>query len=175
MPLPKSGLLHPRFHQAVQASAVGNLGLPDACVVTRPGTGEGTVDDHGTWHPPTPVEIYAGGCRCQARPTDDTVVVVGQQVVTLHRYYIGIRADADQVLVDDIVEMTDSRDQPLLGRNLIVRSVHYDTFLARRLLVCDDHPDIATAELDGVPLLDHTGAPVLDTSGGRITTPFGGD
>lgn len=175
MPLPNSGLVHPRFHQTVQQSAVGDLGLPDACVVTRPGTGEGTIDDSGNWHPPTPIEVYAGRCRAQARPTDDTVVVVGQAVATLHRYYVGIRADSDQVLVDDIVEMTDSHDHLLSGRNLIVRSVHYDTFLARRLLVCDDHPDIATADLDGALLLDQSGAPVLDTNNERITTPSGGD
>jgi hypothetical protein len=36
--------------------------------------------------------------------------------------------------------MDTSEDPHLQGRDLIVRSVHHDSFLPRRLLLCDDHP-----------------------------------
>ena len=79
-------------------------------------------------------------------PTDNRTVVVGEKIVTLHRYRVGIRADGDQVLVDDIVTVTASEDTQLIGRPLIVRAVHYDTFLTRRLLLCEDHPDESSPE-----------------------------
>ncbi len=147
MPLPGSNLLHPRFHEELRKSAVGDRGLPDDCVITRASTEPGTTDANGNWTPADPDTIYTNGARAQAMPTADTTVVVGDKLVTLHGYRVGIEAAADQVLVDDIVTITSSGDPHLANRPLIVRDVHYDTFLVRRLLLCDDHPEIPTADL----------------------------
>lgn len=149
-----SQLIDPGFHTAVQRSAVGDRGLPDLCVITRAGSGTGTTDPNtGDWIPPDPaITVYDDGetpgagapCRVQAMPTDNKTVVVGDDVVTLHRYRVGIEAGAAQVLVDDVVTVTASADTPLVGRHLVVRAVNYDTFLGRRLLLCEDHPDEPT-------------------------------
>lgn len=154
MPFPNSRLLHPRFHEQVQGSAVGDRGLPDLGVITRPGTGDGSLDEYGNWTPPASTTIYdnpetpgAGApCRVQAMPSDNRTVVIGEDVVTLHRYRVGIEATAAQVLVDDVLTVTASADPRLVRRPLIVRAVNYDTFLTRRLLLCEDHPDQPTPE-----------------------------
>jgi hypothetical protein len=171
-----SRLVHPSFHRFVQASAVGDRGMPDRCVIKRAGTGAGTTASSGNWTPPAASTVYGpdGPCRIQARPTSDRIVEVGDQVVTLHAYWVGIEALAAQIIVDDVVTITDSADGgddllrdengvpmtdgtgvPMMsgqvgdwgatGRHLIVRDVHYDSFLTRRLLLCDDHPEIPTA------------------------------
>lgn len=141
-----SRLIHPKWHAAVQGSAAGDAGLPDTCTITRAGTGDGTLDEFGNWTPPASTTVYGpdADCRVQAMPTDNKTVVVGDEVVTLHRYRVGIRSDAAQVLVDDVLTVTASEDTPLVGRHLVVRGVNYDTFLGRRLLLCEDHPDRPT-------------------------------
>lgn len=148
-----SQLVHPRLHAALQGSAVGDRGMPDLGIITRPASGTGTTDPNtGDWVPAAPTTVYddaetagAGApLRVQAMPTDDTTTVVGDDVVTLHRYRVGVPASAAQVLVDDVVTVTASADTPLVGRHLVVRAVNYDTFLARRLLLCEDHPDEPT-------------------------------
>lgn len=143
-----SQLVHPRLLEQLQASAVGDAGMPDLCTVTNPATGEGTTDPNtGDWIPPAGTVVHgpAGACRAQATNQSEQTVVVGQEVVTLHPYMVAIPASAGEVVVDAIVHIDTSDDPHLQGRDLIVRSVHHTSFLARRLLLCDDHPDQESA------------------------------
>lgn len=142
-----SQLIHPRLLEQLQASAVGDAGMPDECTVTNPATGDGTVDEFGNWIPPVGTVVHgpSGACRAQATNQSEQRVVVGQEVVTLHPYMVAIPADAGQVVVDAIVHIDTSGDPHLQDRDLIVRSVHHTSVLARRLLLCDDHPDEGSA------------------------------
>lgn len=146
MPLRNSRLLHPRFHDELRRSAVGDAGLPDHGTITRAGVGDGTIDPDSTWVPPAPTTVYEDDLRVQPEPTQDRVVVVGDRAVTLHRYRASIRWDANQVLVDDVLTLDRSADPQLIGRPLVVRDVTYDTFQVRRYLLLEDHPELATPE-----------------------------
>lgn len=138
-----SRLVHPRLHELLQGSAVGDRGMPDLCTISRVGSGAGTTDPNtGVWTPPASITVHGplGPCRAQATNQAEQTVVVGDQLVTLHAYMVALPASAAEVLVDDVVHIDTSDDPHLQDRDLIVRSVHHDTFLPRRLLLCDDHP-----------------------------------
>lgn len=142
MPLRNSRLLHPRFHQEIRRSAVGDRGYPDECTITRPGTGEGTTDPAtGIWTPPAATVVYTGCCRVQGDTrTQGKIQEKGDEIVALHRYRAGVPWDVDQVLVDDVLTVTCSEDPVIVGRPLMVRDFVLDTFLVRRTLLLEDHP-----------------------------------
>lgn len=148
--LRNSRLLHPAFHHAVRRSAVGDLGLPDSCRIDRPGVGDWVLDpETGISTPPDPTLIMSGPENCRVQPdtlTQGRQIVVGDQVVTLHRYRASIPWDAPQILVDDVLTVLQSKDPLLTGRPLIVRDVKYDTFQVRRFLDLEDHPRLATPQ-----------------------------
>lgn len=146
MALRNSRLLHLRFHEELRRSAVGDAGLPDRGTVYRAGVGEGTTDGDGVWTPPARTVVHAGCFRVQPEPTQDRIVIVGDQAVTLHRYRVSTEWDADQIRVDDILVLDTSADPQLAGRPFVVRDVHYDTFQVRRYLLVEDHPDQLTPE-----------------------------
>lgn len=145
MPLPNSRLLHPRFHENLRRSAVGDAGLPDGCLVERTSTTAPVIDpDTAAMTVTDSTTVFAGPCRVQADATQDSTVVIGDQAVALHRYRASIPHDAPQILVDDVFTVTSSADLQLIGRPLVVRDVHYDTFQVRRYLLLEDHPQTAT-------------------------------
>lgn len=144
MPLPNSGLLHPRFHENLRRSAVADAGLPDQCTVHRASASTGAVGERLVWSPAAADLLYDGACRVQPEPTQDRMVAAGDTPVTLHRYRASIRSDADQVLVDDVLTVTVSADPQLVGRPLVIRDVVFDTFQVHRYLLLEDHPEVAT-------------------------------
>lgn len=144
MPLPNSRLLHPRFHENLRRSAVGDAGMPDHGTFTRPSAGAGTTDASGDWNPAAGTTVCTVDLRVQADSTQDRTVIVGDKVVTLHAYKASIPWDAPQVLVDDVLVLDRSADPLLAGRPLIVRDVTYDTFQVRRYLQLEDHPEHLT-------------------------------
>lgn len=145
MPLPNSGLIHPRFHQNLRRSAVGDRGLPDACLIERPSTTAPTIDpDTAAMTMTAGTTVFAGACRVQPEATQDSTVVIGDQATVLHRYRASIPHDAPQVLPDDVLTVQSSTDLQLVGRPLVVRDVHYDTFQVRRYLLLEDHPQTPT-------------------------------
>ncbi len=148
MPLPNSRAVDPRLHQELRGSALGELGMPDECTITRPTAGEGSIDPGtGQWTPPAGVTVFTGACRVQpdtrARPTVVDTLDVSRH---LRRYRASIPWDAPQVLVDDVLTVTRTHDPQLAGRPLLVRDVKYDTFQVRRFIDLEDHPNLATPE-----------------------------
>lgn len=147
MPLPNGRLLHPRFHENLARSAVGTAGMPDHGTITRPGDGAGTVNPTtAKWAPAAGTTVFEGDLRVQPEPTQDRVVILGDQQVTLHRYRASIPDDAAQVLVDDVLVLDHSADTQLVGRPLVVRDVTFGTFNVRRYLLLEDHPEHLTPE-----------------------------
>lgn len=144
MPLPNSRLVHPRFHENLRASAAGDLGLPDSCVISRGGDRVGAVGEGLVWSPAAADVVYVGACRVQPEATQDRDATVGDTLVSLHRYRASIRSDADQVLVDDVLTVTVSADPQLIGRPLVIRDVVFDSFQVHRYLLLEDHPEVAT-------------------------------
>lgn len=151
MPMPNSGLVHPRFHDDIRGSAVAAAGgFPDTCTITRAAaldTGT-TAADGASFVPAAPATIYTGVCRVQLDTgfSRGEVEKVGDDVTTLQRYRIGVPWDVDGLQTDDVLVVTASRDPQLVGRPLVVRSFAVDTFLIRRLVIAEDHPDRPTPE-----------------------------
>lgn len=147
MPLPRSGVVHPRLHQELRRSTVGTAGMPDECTIVHPTDGQGTIDPtSGLWFPPDGITVYTGVCRVQAdtRMMRGGLVDTGDIAITLHRYRASIPWDTAEILVDDILTVTRTHDPHLAGRPLMVRDVKFDTFQVRRFLDLEDHPNLAT-------------------------------
>lgn len=143
--MPRSGLLHPRFHSDIRRSAVAKAGgFPDEITFVRPGDGPGVVSDAGgLWTPPEGTTIYQGCCRIQLDTlSQGRQLTVGDEVVTLHRYRVGLPDDAPELLPGDIGTITCTHDPRVIARPLIVRDVIVaDTFLVRRTVLVEDHPN----------------------------------
>jgi len=148
MPLPNSRLMHPRFHENLRRSAVGDAGLPDHGLIFRPSDAAPTIDPvTKVLTPAAGATVYTGDLRVQAEPSQQRGDIdQGDQPVTLHRYRASLPYGADQILVDDVLVLDRSDDEQLVGRPLIVRDVHYSTFAVNRYLLLEDHPEHPTPE-----------------------------
>lgn len=86
----------------------------------------------------TDTAIYSGPCRIQQRTSAEATGDVAGQIVTTRSYLVAIEHDAGQVLVDDIVTLTDAVDALLIGRKLRVTDVQYGSNQWQRDLFCED-------------------------------------
>lgn len=148
--MPRSGLTHPRFLDEVRKSAVANAGgFPDHVTITRPasaGAGASSAGG-GSWTPAAASTVYEGCCRIQLDTySQGRAVTVGDDVVTLHRYRVGLPWDVPEILVDDIATITCTNDPVLQDRPVIVRDFVIDTYLVRRSVLVEDHPALPTPE-----------------------------
>jgi len=106
--------------------------MVDACVIRRR-TGE-TTDPTTGEVTPTYAQVYSGKCRVQTRNIATQSSNVGQQRVDLFTSELQLPIEVVDVLVNDVVEVTDSLDPALVGHSMRVTNLAYGTHkTARRL------------------------------------------
>ncbi|WP_221762099.1 DUF6093 family protein [Nonomuraea sp. WAC 01424] len=130
-PLTGSAPIHPRWSEHHRPVASGSH--TGRCTITRQGSGEGTTDPDGTWHPPTATTVYTGPCRITA-PAPSSIVVVGEQQTAVATYEVGIEWDAAEVLEHDLITMDEAPDPAIVGKQLIVIDIAYATERFERVL-----------------------------------------
>lgn len=95
--------------------------------------------DTGSITPPVEDDVYAG--RMFAYPISarrDTVDELGEGLIYVRQYRIGIPWDAPEPQLRDIVRLTTSRDPDLIGRPMEVRDVFVSTNVGYRRLTVHD-------------------------------------
>lgn len=121
-PLPSSRVIPDGWdaHHRPVASAT----MTARCVINRITTGSynSTTKQYGA-NIETP--IYTGPCRIQQRTSAERATAFGEQQVTTRSYLVAIEWDAAEVLVDDVVTVTDATDPELATRTLRVTDVQY--------------------------------------------------
>lgn len=126
---------------AVQAVQSG--GTPDTVTIVRPSGGY-TVDPVTLAATPTLGQtIYNGPGRVQpAVAINERRHQVAGDVRTTGRYVAAVPAEVTGVVVDDLLTVDESHDPHLQGRTLVVRDVWFDTLSSRRVLICEDDPEV---------------------------------
>lgn len=116
--------------------------MDDLVEVLRPTSGY-TIDPVTKVAVPTPPEvIYRGEGRLQpAVALNERRIQIGGDVRTTDRCIGALPADAPEVIVDDIFVAVESHDPQLAGRPMVVRNVWFDTYLSRRVLICEADPE----------------------------------
>lgn len=109
--------------------------LVDSCVIKRQ-TGESFNSSTGVTIP-TYTTQYSGACLW--RPGMRTDEQFGEEQVELRFGTLFIPYDEDDPQVDDLVDMTSTRDGVLNGKQLVVRNVVTDTYNTKRALYCEDN------------------------------------
>lgn len=110
----------------------------DDGVVTR-GTGDFAFDSGtGEYVPDTAGEVYSGKCRVMPEGSG-RVVVYGENTVTVSTYDGTFPAGTNGIEVDDILTLTESADDRLIGRPLVVTSVTSSTLETARRITLEDH------------------------------------
>lgn len=137
MPLAGVGALviDPRWNDFHRPTATASMDA--ACIITRP-TGTGTTDDDGTYTPSQGTTIYTGVCRVVTMVRTDAVQVAGEAQETHRRLQVGIRYDAPEIRIGDLVDITMTADPQLLGRKLRVLEIAYGSEQWQRNLICDE-------------------------------------
>lgn len=135
MPLPGTKILHPRWSEHHRPTATASMDAE--CIITRP-TGTGTTDSAGTYTPATGTPIYTGVCRVVPMTRPPRVAVVGENQETHRHYQVGVRFDAPEILIDDLVAITVSADPRLGGKKLRVVDITYSSEQWQRNLICDE-------------------------------------
>ena len=136
MPLPSTRLIPARWSEHHQPAAESTMTA--RCDITRPSTGRGTLNPAtGTVTNPSTAIAADVPCRVQAAASTDRSTQTGEQEVTFRKYMVAITADLD-VLVDDVVTVTESIDPHLVGRALRVLDVLYGSEVWQRTLTCVD-------------------------------------
>lgn len=141
MPLPGTGIFHPRWSQHHRPS-IGTA-MTAVCAITRDG-GAGWLDDGGVWHPADPTSVYGGPCRVVPLPTDERVAVIGDTQVTTRRYSVAITYAAAynsgvELAVGDLVTITECpADAGLVGLGLRVTDARYASQTWDRDLTCEE-------------------------------------
>ncbi|MBN6054519.1 hypothetical protein JYK22_21435, partial [Nonomuraea sp. RK-328] len=107
------------------------------CTITRAGSGEGTIDDDGVWHPPTASTVYSGPCRITPQSADARVVVSGDHRVTIRGYEVAIEWDAAEVREGDNVTVVTAADPRLPGMQLRVTDVRMASEQWERVLITE--------------------------------------
>lgn len=127
--------IHPRWSEHHRPVATGTQ--TGTCTITRPGTGDGTTDPDGTWHPPTPTDVYAGTCRITPQTADARYVVSGDRRVTIRGYELAIEWDAADVREGDNVTIVTAKDPRLAGVELRVTDVRMASEQWERVLIAE--------------------------------------
>lgn len=136
-PLPNTSLIPAEWSQHHRPTATATQ--TGRCDISRPGTGPGTTDPDGVWHPPAPTSVYSGPCRITPRPATERVSVSGEQRVTTRDYAVAIEWDAADTREGDLVTVTEATDPRLVGKTLRVVDVRYATEQWERVHVCEDN------------------------------------
>lgn len=132
-PLAGSAPIHGRWSEHHRPVASGTH--TGRCVITRPGSGDGTEDPDGTWHPPASTTVYTGPCRITA-PSPSSVIVVGEQQTAVASYEVTIEWDAAEVFEHDVVTLLAAPDPGIDGKQLRVSDIRYATERFERVLRC---------------------------------------
>lgn len=134
MPLAGHTPVHPRWSQHHRPVATATQTA--RCHITR-ASGKGTLTPDGVWHPPTPEHVYSGPCRVSSPPTAQMRPAGDEQVSTV-TYTVAIEWDANVVLVDDVVEITEAADPHLVGKRLRVTGIRHANLMWERVLEAVD-------------------------------------
>lgn len=138
MPIPGTGIFHPRWSQHHRPTAT--TGMTATCVIRRR-TGDGTTGSDGTWTPADPATVYTGPCRLQALTTNERIEVAGDTQDTVRRYLVAITWDADAPQVGDEVEITQAVDPHAAGMTLRVVDVRFGSQQWQRDLIAEQVDD----------------------------------
>jgi hypothetical protein len=128
MPLPNSGIFHPRWSSHHRQTV--ETALTSTCLITRAGEGEGTSGPDGSWTPPDRTPVYRGPCRVAAKGTvaggAEHRLVVGERQQTERDYLIQILDSAPEIQVGDIAEITGNPADPAMtGLAFRISDVQY--------------------------------------------------
>jgi hypothetical protein len=137
MPFGTRGLLHPRMLDAIRATSGGAFTAHGA--LTRAGTGDGTYNDTtGQSDPPARVSVHTGPVKVEPQTSQDRVVIVGGQPVTVRLYSAEAGLDWTDVRVDDVLVLSECDDPYLVGRPLTVVDATGSTLGTTRPFVVQD-------------------------------------
>lgn len=110
--------------------------LPDTCKITRAAAPGVFNETTGAYAGGAPTTIYEGACRVTPLPVQDRAVLFGERAVDLMTYRGTFPHDAPEFEKDDVVEVTVSADDQLVGRHLEVHGYEVTTLqTARRVLL----------------------------------------
>jgi hypothetical protein len=135
MPLAGHSPFHARWSQHHRPVATGTQ--TGTCTITRPGTGEGTIDEDGVWHPPTATTVYTGPCRVTAQPAEARYVVSGDHRVTTRGYEVAVEWDAAEVREGDNIHINTAKDPRLVGVDLRIMDVRMGSEQWERVLIAE--------------------------------------
>lgn len=114
---PTSGVVHPDWENSNRPAATS--GLTSVCTITRAGTVGTGVFDRSTGITTGPaVTTVASGVRCNIERTREreSELEVAEQQVTVRRYELQVPHDTVTLAINDLVEITASRNGSLVGR-----------------------------------------------------------
>lgn len=134
MPLIGAQIFHPRWNDHHRPTATASMDA--ACIITRP-AGTGTTGTDGTFTPDPGTAIYTGVCRVVPL-AQEQIALVGETQETHRRYQVGIRYDAPEILLGDLVDITMSGDAGLVAKKLRVTDVAYASEQWQRDMICDE-------------------------------------
>jgi hypothetical protein len=112
--------------------------LPDTCTVTR-ASGEPVFDANtGTYTAPDPTTIYTGACRIAPLSVQDRAVLFGERAVDLVAYQGTFPYDAPVFQKDDVLEVTLSADDQLVGRHLEIHGYEVKSLQTKRRVLLQE-------------------------------------
>lgn len=115
--------------------------LPDTCTVKR-ASGEPVFDDNtGQYATPAPDTIYTGACRIAPLSMQDRAVLFGERAVDLVTHQGTFPYNAPVFEKDDVVEVTASADDQLVGRALEIHSFDVKSLQTKRRVVLQEVRD----------------------------------
>lgn len=112
--------------------------LPDTVQITRQ-SGEAVLDPvDGDNDYPAPTVIYTGPGRVRPRDSQEQDVTSGDLHQTLGSYTATLPHDADEIVVDDYLQVTASTDASMVGRAFHIRHVGWSSWQIDRRLALED-------------------------------------
>lgn len=139
MPFPGTRVIHGDFEEHHRPVAEG--GQTATATVTR------HSDADGVWNPatmntdyPPPTPVYSGKARVQRQSTAEKPVWIGDRQVIVRTYVIGFPADAPQLRINDLVQVTAAGDNDLAAQTLYIHDVWHGSLLWERDVVCQNTP-----------------------------------
>lgn len=81
---------------------------------------------------------YDHPCTIRVSTSQDRVVEVAEDLVTLRLYEVKFKNAVEDVQADDVVTVTGSPDAEMVGKALRVRDFPADDFAVYRLVLCEE-------------------------------------
>lgn len=107
----------------------------DSCVVKEE---TGTILNQTTGvYEPTFTTRYSGACL--VRPATDRDADYGQQLVVVFDHVVFIPWDETAPDVNHLIDVTSATDPKLTGKQFIIRGIPRDTYVTRRMLLCQEN------------------------------------